>query len=237
MSENTQHQTPSFEELMQPVAEIRDRVEQQSYPVGTRAVELARITELDEKTGLGNERKLYKVLNNLTREEDLKEDSSLGLMMFDLDKFKDINDTLGHPFGDKLLSFMGNKLQTIVRPQDVSVRFEADNSSTTDTPDLEAIRKHGDEFFIITPDLDDTRNGGSKMTRSERHQAFADRVKTELIEAVKGSELGKKLAENGLTFGLSIAGVEYTPGEGVDSLLERADQSMYVQKRNGKEKS
>ena len=62
---------------------------------------------------------------------------SCALMMLDLDRFKQVNDTLGHPAGDELLKQVAQRLERIVG----------------DTGEIG--RLGGDEFQIILPDIDD----------------------------------------------------------------------------------
>lgn len=63
--------------------------------------------------------------------------SKIGFALFfiDLDKFKDINDSLGHEIGDKVLKVIANRLKSIIRKEDVLARLS------------------GDEFTIIVGDL------------------------------------------------------------------------------------
>jgi len=186
--------------------------------------------ETDALTNLGNERMLVSTLTKLTEIEDTKQDSSLGLLMFDLDGFKAINDTLGHQFGDKVLELIGKKLPETLRQTDKAAHANQDMQNEEETVS-EASRKHGDEFYVITPDLDDTRNGGSEMSREERHEKLAERVESELTEAVMSSDLGTKLQKNGLTFGLSVGTTIYKPGLGVKGLLKKVDEEMYKTKK------
>jgi len=57
------------------------------------------------------------------------------LLMLDLDDFKVVNDTLGHPIGDKLLHAIAERLSQYIRPTDIACRFG------------------GDEFVVIAPRL------------------------------------------------------------------------------------
>jgi len=63
--------------------------------------------------------------------------SVVGLFVIDLDRFKEINDTLGHRAGDSLLQVVGDRLSTAVRPTDLVARLG------------------GDEFAVLLPDLAD----------------------------------------------------------------------------------
>ncbi len=62
-------------------------------------------------------------------------DSRMAVILIDLDHFKEINDTLGHHFGDKLLQEVGPRLSSVLRDNDLMARLG------------------GDEFGIILPDL------------------------------------------------------------------------------------
>jgi diguanylate cyclase (GGDEF)-like protein len=71
------------------------------------------------------------------------------VLYFDLDHFKDVNDTLGHPFGDELLRLVADRVGHVVRATDVVARFG------------------GDEFAVLqrdVSDLKDARSLAAKIT-------------------------------------------------------------------------
>ncbi len=76
----------------------------------------------DPLTGLFNRRYLEETmereLNRVKRQK-----SSLGVIMMDLDHFKDYNDAFGHGAGDDLLTALGNLLSTHVRGEDIACRY------------------------------------------------------------------------------------------------------------------
>jgi diguanylate cyclase (GGDEF)-like protein len=84
----------------------------------------------DALTGLGNRRKLMADLERLTR--SARADAPVVLTLFDLNGFKNYNDTFGHPAGDALLSRLGTALAAAVQ------EFDG-----------QAYRQGGDEFCVI----------------------------------------------------------------------------------------
>ena len=96
--------------------------------------QLEQMAFYDTLTGLANRRlfrnRLEHVINNLQREGN-----SLGLILIDLDHFKNINDSLGHDSGDHLLITIAKRLRDCVRASDTVARLG------------------GDEFAIILPGI------------------------------------------------------------------------------------
>ncbi len=87
----------------------------------------------DPLTGLYNKREFYtRVIEEIRKSETYGR--KLSIVMFDLDGFKEWNDTYGHLEGDKLLKEMGNLLRERLRSTDIPFRFG------------------GDEFVIIMPE-------------------------------------------------------------------------------------
>ena len=96
----------------------------------------ARMAQYDSLTGLANRHRMDKRLTaTLTAYKSAKR--SCALMMIDLDRFKQVNDTLGHPAGDELLRQVAQRLQRII-PENCEIG-----------------RLGGDEFQIMLPDIDD----------------------------------------------------------------------------------
>lgn len=85
----------------------------------------------DQLTGLGNRGQLHRDLDRSLAAALEEGVSGPGLILLDLDHFKDINDTLGHPVGDKVLQNVAQRLQQSI-PEDASVH-----------------RLGGDEFAVV----------------------------------------------------------------------------------------
>ncbi len=78
----------------------------------------------DALTGLANRTHLHREL--ITRLQDDPDAASLSLLFIDLDRFKTINDGLGHAFGDKLLIAIARILRSAVQPGDLVARLGGD---------------------------------------------------------------------------------------------------------------
>lgn len=93
------------------------------------------IANTDLLTNLPNRRYLEDALARVVGEKG-GSDNRFAIFFIDLDMFKEVNDTLGHTWGDKLLKTVAERLESNLRPQDTLVRFG------------------GDEFVLLMPDLE-----------------------------------------------------------------------------------
>ena len=101
-----------------------------------RKLEDSRLAEYDSLTGLANRHRMNRKLDGLLAAFKTAR-RSCAVMMLDLDRFKAVNDTMGHPAGDALLKQVAQRLTSIVGKRG------------------EIGRLGGDEFQIILPDMDD----------------------------------------------------------------------------------
>jgi diguanylate cyclase (GGDEF)-like protein len=95
--------------------------------------ETRRQAETDELTGLSNRRFFYRKLTEAIEKAD-GSSRQLAVLMIDLDRFKELNDTLGHYAGDTLLKQLGPRLQRTTRRGEILARLG------------------GDEFGVLVPD-------------------------------------------------------------------------------------
>jgi diguanylate cyclase (GGDEF)-like protein len=98
--------------------------------VGLRALTDQRRREsvTDQLTGLGNRRALFQLLDAFLAEQDDPDAKprSLAFLFVDLDRFKEVNDSFGHPTGDELLRRLGARLEDSLRSSDLVVRLGGD---------------------------------------------------------------------------------------------------------------
>jgi len=86
---------------------------------------IRRMAMEDALTGLANRAEFQRMLRQSLAQAK-RQDSLLGVMLIDLDNFKDVNDTLGHPAGDALLKVLAKRLTNCVRESDMVARLGGD---------------------------------------------------------------------------------------------------------------
>ena len=101
-----------------------------------RKVMDSRMAEYDSLTGLANRHRMGRRLDSILGAYKTAK-RSCALMMLDLDRFKYVNDTMGHQVGDELLRQVADRLRNIIGNRG------------------EIGRLGGDEFQVILPDIDD----------------------------------------------------------------------------------
>lgn len=80
----------------------------------------------DELTGLPNRRHFVEVLEKRLETHDAAAEGTMIVGYLDVDRFKDINDTLGHRTGDELVIAIGTRLTQLLGPNDMLARFGGD---------------------------------------------------------------------------------------------------------------
>jgi len=82
------------------------------------------LAHFDSLTGLANRAHLQHELES--KLQNLEPSTKLAVLCIDLDRFKAVNDTLGHPIGDDLLRVVATRLKAAVRPSDIVARLGGD---------------------------------------------------------------------------------------------------------------
>ncbi|MCD8510082.1 MAG: EAL domain-containing protein [Bacillus sp. (in: Bacteria)] len=163
----------------------------------------------DALTGLPNRRLLHERLNHQIQLA-LQHQYKLGILLIDLDRFKVINDTLGHQAGDVLIQQVGRLLEKTV----ISSKF----ISTDAREKLTVSRLGGDEFVIFLSHIQDVSE--LELLGNSIVQKFSEAFYIQNHEIFTTASIGASVyPDNGLD---------------IDELLRCADMAMYKAKENGK---
>lgn len=112
-------------QLQQSLTELRDSSERQGQRIDERTRELIVQASHDALTGLANRARLQEFMNDAIKVAS-RRGEKLALLLLDLDGFKDINDSLGHDQGDRLLREIAERLQGQAREGDLTARIGGD---------------------------------------------------------------------------------------------------------------
>jgi diguanylate cyclase (GGDEF)-like protein len=170
--------------------------------------ELARAAMYDRLTGLPNRTLLLdRVQQALARNR--RSGGLFALMFLDFDRFKLINDGLGHDVGDALLCEVAARLTKELRYGDSLSRPDSATSAT---------RMGGDEFVVVIEPL----------RKAEDALTAADRLLTALAKPYR---LGAHEVFSTASIGIVVASSDY---ERAEDLIRDADTAMYEAKRAGR---
>ncbi|MBA4344121.1 MAG: histidine kinase [Methylibium sp.] len=182
---------------------------------------IRQLANFDSLTGLPNRRQLI-WRTERALEQARRMGHEVGLLLIDLDRFKVINDTLGHAAGDELLVEVGRRLRSCVRHSDQVIEGMLESVGGRSHRTLEAVgRLGGDEFVALLPEVADERD--------------AERVASRVLEAMRepifiaGQEC----------FVTASVGIAMYPRDGLTTaeLLRNSDVAMYAVKTQGRNAS
>jgi diguanylate cyclase (GGDEF)-like protein/PAS domain S-box-containing protein len=159
---------------------------------------------LDPLTGLPNRRALTSQLQRASA-ASMRHGQQGALLFIDLDKFKAVNDTLGHAAGDQLLQQVALRLREATRTADTSARLG------------------GDEFVVMLENLD---------VDPAKAQSLAEMIAEKLIRRLNQDYLlNGQPAHCTPSIGLALFPRD---GADPDTLMRRADRAMYRAKAAGR---
>ena len=179
------------------------------------------LANFDTLTGLPNRRQLiWRAERALEHARRLNH--QVALLLIDLDRFKIINDTLGHSAGDELLMEVSRRLRSCVRHSDQVMESSLESIGTRSHRTLEAVGRYGgDEFVALLPEVSDERD--------------AERVATRILDLMREPilVLGQEC------FVTASVGIALYPRDGlsVADLLRNSDVAMYSVKSAGRNSS
>jgi diguanylate cyclase (GGDEF)-like protein len=141
----------------------------------------ARITHLaryDELTALPNRVNFRDEIERLLKVPHDAEQLS-ALLFIDLDQFKQVNDTLGHPCGDQLLCAVADRLRAMLRPEDFVARFG------------------GDEFVVFQQNIGSAEDAAHLARRIVDHLSERYKIDNHLVEI--GASVGIAMTSHGVS--------------------------------------
>ncbi|HEV8607564.1 MAG TPA: EAL domain-containing protein [Tepidisphaeraceae bacterium] len=195
--------------------ELEDRVRQRTADLEAsnhalrRAGDRLRYDAMhDALTGLPNRSFFHDQVQRCIERARRRSDFRFAVLFLDLDRFKVINDSLGHAAGDRLLVTIGDRLRRCLRPTDTIA------AETTDT----VARLGGDEFTIL---LDDLKGENDAVLVAER------------IERALGQPIDFEGHQLYSTVSIGIVNGNANYGTAKE-LLRDADAAMYHAKAAGK---
>jgi len=174
-----------------------------------------RLADFDALTGLPNRRKFHQAVDAALK--GTQQSRACALLHVDLDRFKQINDTLGHRVGDKLLCAVAQLLDRTL------CDAEATGWPGSREPEYKAAlsRLGGNGFTALLPNL-------HNLKKVDTAGSVARRLMTAFAEPfhIEGHELF-------VTASIGIA-VSPTDGQDAETLLNHAEMAMYQAKQRGR---
>ena len=176
------------------------------------------LANFDTLTGLPNRRQLIWRAERAL-EHGRRLNHQVALLLIDLDRFKVINDTLGHGAGDELLMEVARRLRSCVRHSDQVMESSIESMATRSHRTLEAVgRLGGDEFVALLPEVADERDAETVASR------ILELMREPIV--VGGQEC----------FVTASVGIALFPRDGltVVDLMRNSDVAMYSVKSSGR---
>jgi diguanylate cyclase (GGDEF)-like protein len=143
-------------------------------------------------------------------ERSLSEPLPLSVLLMDLDRFKEINDTLGHHYGDLLLQQIARRLEHSLRSADVLARLG------------------GDEFAVL---LKGVSHDEVFETAERLRDALAEPLQLQGVDIEVSASIGIELVD-GADLDASGPGAR-APRQSAEAVMQHADVAMYAAKRDG----
>jgi diguanylate cyclase (GGDEF)-like protein len=165
---------------------------------------LQREAMLDPLTGVGNRRMIQSHLFTVLEEWE-KHSLPFGLLMVDIDHFKQVNDTHGHVIGDQVLKMVTSSLSSGLRLYDYIGRWG------------------GEEFLILVANVD-----------KEGLRVIAERLRMLVERSIIFLDHNERSMDRSIAVTVSLGGALMKPGETLDSLIKCADRNLYECKAAGR---
>lgn len=187
------------EQLQKTLEEVRIKNKQLEEAVN----KLETMAATDPLTGLANRRAFNQAMQRCFAEAGRYE-HDLACIMVDLDGFKNLNDSLGHPAGDEALQRTARVLEAHCRRSDIAGRYG------------------GDEFILLLPQTD--------LATAEQ---VANRIFEQFTQAVD-TIFGNTVQRTALSMSMGVATLRQSRPLTPEQLIAHADHALYRAKQSGK---
>ncbi len=154
----------------------------------------------------------------------------IAIIMFDIDHFKDVNDTYGHRIGDEVIRKIAATARAVVREGDLLCRYGGEEFAllladpAADSAALVAERLRGE---VAALSFKASVSNRASRTAGSRPELCGETVTSE-------NAAGEKTFHVTISLGVTIAPARDLPENGVVMLLDHADQALYGAKRGGR---
>ena len=160
---------------------------------------------LDPMTELYNRRAFARVIGQVFS-ETRRHAQPLAAVMLDMDRFKQLNDSLGHAVGDEMIRLCGKSIRRNLRQMDVAARYG------------------GDEFVIFFP-----------QTTAKTAADIMDRLRVEFWNESARHLAAHGADGRGMTMSIGVADVAGSGAADADALMQAADAELYRAKNAGRD--
>jgi diguanylate cyclase (GGDEF)-like protein/PAS domain S-box-containing protein len=202
------HRDKSYRWVLTRGMAVRDESGRETRMAGSQT-DITRGKAADPLTGLPNRVMFMDHLKAALESARNRQNACYAVLFLDLDRFKVINDSLGHLVGDELLVTVARRLESCLRTADIISRISERCTIS---------RFGGDEFVILLQGLHEPANA----------TVVADRILSVLSEPLS-------LRSHDVSISTSIGIAVGSKGtESADDLLRDADTAMYQAKTDGK---
>ncbi len=172
------------------------------------------LSEYDELTSLINRRKMYDILEKLYQ-KSASEGLPFSVMMFDVDFFKNVNDSAGHAYGDEVLKRVAVVLDETFGPACCNGVREACHSVVS--------RWGGEEFLVVVV-------GATAEDLRQQYQMIQQRLRAQDWKPGVNPMVDWITISSGAVFVSSERLKEHS----IDDWIAKADDQLYVAKRRGR---
>ncbi|MEW8232844.1 MAG: EAL domain-containing protein [Candidatus Thiodiazotropha endolucinida] len=179
------------------------KIEQTSKRIEAQNTKLDYLAYFDTVSGLPN-RSLFTDRLDQAVGHARRKSNCVAVLFIDLDRFKNVNDRLGHARGDDILKITAKRLKQCLRSDDTVARIG------------------GDEFTVILADLDDHKKAATAAGSVAEHIS---------LELAKPFDIGGLKVDLSASIGIAIYPIDANEG---DALLINSDHAMYEAKQNNR---